>query len=222
MSRRAHVADIVPVDELIIADEWYPGFKPEYGHAAWVCEPLNTFQKADEARFWFLDFHWPRGLTPMGLVFLEDGYSWGTQLSAQGLPLPPGKGITQRIGGTHVYASEVPVTSEWELGFRGARIGRNLPKFLQNFKEIWADRVWEMELALEHFEKYDFQGKNLEHIRQYIVDARYFQRRAWEIHFEMMYPLLANYLGFYGVCSELKYRPRRDLQISARVRHQDP
>ena len=200
------MANVVPLDELI-ADEWYPGFRPEYAHAAWACEPIDSFKKEDEERFWFLDFHWPRGLTPMGIIFLEDGYCWGTQCSAQNLPLPPGKGITQRLGGTHVYASEVPTTSEWELGFRGARIERSLPHFLGNFREIWANRVWELETALGYFEDFRFDGKDLRDIVQYITDARTFQKRAWEIHFEMMYPLLANYLGFYGICTELKINP---------------
>ena len=31
-------------------------------------------------------------------------------------------------------------------------------------------------------------------------DAWRFQQRAWEIHFEIMYPLLAIYLQLYGVC----------------------
>jgi phosphohistidine swiveling domain-containing protein len=200
------MADVVSIDDFI-ADEWYPGFKPSYGQAPWACEPLNNFKKEDEKRFWFLDFHWPRGLTPMGTIFLEDGYCWGTQCAAQSLPLPPGKGITQRFGGTHVYASEVPVTSPWELGARAARMGRNLPPFLQNFDAIWKERVWEIESGLEYFEKFAFKGKNLSDISQYIRDARTFQRRCWEIHFEMMYPLLANYLGFYGVCSELSLDP---------------
>ena len=50
------MANIIPVDEFI-TDEWYPGFKPEYGHSAWCTEPINTFKKEDEKRFWFLDFH---------------------------------------------------------------------------------------------------------------------------------------------------------------------
>ena len=36
-----------------------------------------------------------------------------------------------------------------------------------------------------------------------MVDARAFHVRAWEIHFDLMYPLTANYLGFYGLCKEL-------------------
>ncbi|MEQ9499824.1 MAG: PEP-utilizing enzyme [Deltaproteobacteria bacterium] len=196
----------MPLNDLI-SDEWYPGFKPEYGHSPWVSEPVKTFQPEDEERFWFLDFHWPRGMTPLAIQFMEDGYCWGTQCAAHTLPLPPGKGLSNRIGGTHVYATEVPTTSEWELGFRGARIEKNLPRFLQNFEEIWKERVWELEMGLGYFEKYDFSGKNFGDITQYIRDARTFQRRAWEIHFEVMYPLLANYLGFYGICAEFKIDP---------------
>lgn len=200
------MANIVSVDEFV-TKEWYPGFTPSYAQSPWCTEPINTFRKEDEERFWFLDFHWPRGLSPMGILFLEDCYAWGTQTSAQSLPLPPGKGITQRIGGTHVYASEVPTASEWEIGFRAMRIQKNLPVFLQNFDSIWANRVEELDAALKYFEAYDFSGKSLADIGQYLIDARTFQKRAWEIHFEVMYPLLANYLGFYGVCSELRIDP---------------
>jgi len=192
---------VVAVDELI-ADAWYPGFTPDRGFAPWCTEAVGTFSKADEERFWFLDFHWPRGLSPMGLLFLTDAYSWGTQLAAQGLPLPHGMGLAQRIGGTHVYASEVPVGSDWEAGFRLARTERNLPAFLQNFPDIWAERVRELDLGLGYFESYETAGRSLEELRRFLEDARTFQRRAWEIHFEIMYPLLANYLGFRGLCGE--------------------
>ncbi len=198
--------NIVPVDEFV-TEEWYPGFKPGYDYTFWATEAMNTFSKKDEERFWFLDFHWPRGLSPMGLVFLHDCYAWGTQLAAQSLPLPPGKGIVQRLGGTHVYASEVPVGSDWEVGFRAERIGRNLPGYLERFPDIWAERVWELETGLAHFERFDAAGTQLADLGQLLVDARTFQRRAWEIHFEVMYPLLANYLGFYGVCAELGIDP---------------
>src|SRR5690606_37911163 len=36
---------------------------------------------------------------------------------------------------------------------------------------------------------------------QYLRDAVRFQERAWEIHFEIMYPLLAVYLQLYGLCA---------------------
>ena len=76
-----------------------------------------------------------------------------------------------------------------------------MPPFLQNFEAIWEERKWELELGLGHFESYDFGGKSLPELGQYMKDAWVFQKRAWEIHFEIMYPLLAVYLQLYGVCA---------------------
>ncbi len=192
------MAEIVPVDQFL---EWYPGWTPELTDEPWVAERPAPFTKADEARFWFADFHWPRGFSPLGFLYVTDCSTWGTQTAAHWLPLPPGKGLVQRLGGPFLYESEVPTTSEWELGFRAARIERNMPTFLQNFDAIWDERKWELELGLHHFESYDLAGKSLADIGQFLTDARTFHRRAWEIHFELMYPLLGIYLQLYGLCA---------------------
>jgi pyruvate,water dikinase len=76
-----------------------------------------------------------------------------------------------------------------------------MPPFLGNFDAIWEERKWELELGLGYFESYDFAGKSLPQLGQYVRDAQRFQQRAWEIHFEIMYPLLAIYLQLYGVCA---------------------
>jgi pyruvate,water dikinase len=192
------VAEIVPVDQFL---DWYPGWTPELTDSPWLAERSGPFTKEDESRFWFVDFHWPRGFSPLGYLYITDCSSWATQMAAHNLPLPPGKGLVQRMGGPFPYESEVPTTSEWEIGFRAARIERNMPTFLQNFDAIWEERKWELELGLQHFESYDFAGKSLADIGQYLADARTFHRRAWEIHFELMYPLLGIYLQLYGLCA---------------------
>src|SRR5262249_45383927 len=66
---------------------------------------------------------------------------------------------------------------------------------------IWEERKWELELGLGYFESYDLDGASLTDIGQYIADARTFHKRAWEIHFELMYPLLGIYLQLYGLCA---------------------
>ncbi|MCW2776145.1 MAG: PEP-utilizing protein mobile subunit [Nocardioides sp.] len=200
------MATVVPVDEFV-TDEWYPGFKPALDHAGWVVEPFRTFDKADEERFWFIDFHWPRGLTPMGLIWNEDGYSWGTQLAAESLPLPPGRGITQRIAGTHTYAAAIDVTDEWEIGERARRMMQNLPRFLENFEGTWAERREEVESWWTHLHSVDLRSLELAELGGYLRKARQFHKRAFEIHFEIMYPLLANYVGFYGACTEMGIDP---------------
>jgi len=192
------VAEIVPVDQFL---DWYPGWTPELTDSPWVSERSGPFRKEDESRFWFVDFHWPRGFSPIGYLYVTDCASWGTQTAAHFLPLPPAKGLVQRMGGPFPYEGEVSTTSEWELGFRAQRIERNIPQFLQNFDAIWEARKWELELGLGYFESYDFGGKSLAEIGQFMVDARTFHKRAWEIHFELMYPLLGIYLQIYGLCA---------------------
>ena len=191
------MAEIVPVDQFL---EWYPGWKPEHIDDPWLRMKSGPFTKEDESRFWFVDFHWPRGFSPLGFQFVSAA-AWSTQLAAHQLPLPPAGGLVQRMGGPFLYEGEVPVASQWEIGFRAARIEKNMPKFLGNFDAIWEERKWELELGLGYFESYDFAGKSLAEIGQYLTDARTFQTRAWEIHFEIMYPLLAIYLQLYGLCA---------------------
>lgn len=196
------MSTIISLDEFI-TDEWYPGFKPAFEHAPYYVEPFRTFNKADEERFWFLDFHWPRGLTPLGLIWNEDGYNWGTQYAAENLPLPPGRGLTNRIGGIHLYGSPIDVQSPYEIGERAQRMGSYLPNFLQNFDSIWAERRDEVERGWQHFVSLDTASMSLPELSMMLKEARAFHKRAFEIHFEIMYPLLVNYLGFYGMCAEM-------------------
>lgn len=196
------MATIVSVDEFV-TDEWYPGFKPAFEHAPYYVEPFRTFNKEDEKRFWFLDFHWPRGLTPLGLIWNEDGYNWGTQFAAENLPLPPGRGLVSRIAGIHTYASPIDVQSPYEIGERAQRMGPRLGEFLANFDEIWASRRDEVERGWQHFVAMDPASMSLPELSTMLKEARAYHKRAFEIHFEIMYPLLVNYLGFYGMCAEM-------------------
>jgi phosphohistidine swiveling domain-containing protein len=200
------MATVIPVDEFV-TDEWYPGFKPAYDHAPWIVDPVDTFKKKDEETFWFLDFHWPRGMTPMGWIWNEDGYNWGTQLAAETLPLPPGRGITSRFAGTHIYGSSIPVTDPREIGARAKRIEKSLPPFLQNFDSIWAARREEVEDAWNYFRSIDLESLSLSELGENLVQARAYHKRSFEIHFEVMYPLLANFVGFYGQCVEFGLDP---------------
>ena len=193
------MAEVVSVDTFL--DGWYPGWKPEHLNTGYQVR-MNTgpFTKADESSFWFVDFHWPRGFSPLGMAFVQAA-GWSTQIAAHQLPLPPAGGLVSRMGGPFLYEGEVPVTSTWDIGQRATRIGANMPKFLGNFDAIWEERKGELDLGLRYFETYDFAGNSLAQIAQYVEDAETFQRRAWEIHFEIMYPLLAIYLQLYGVCA---------------------
>jgi hypothetical protein len=94
----------------------------------------------------------------MGVIWNEDGYSWGTRLAAESLPLPLGRGITQRIAGTHTYAVAIDVTDEWESGERARRMQQNLPRFLENFEGIWAERREEVDAWWTHLRSVDLRS----------------------------------------------------------------
>jgi pyruvate,water dikinase len=190
----------------ILQDKGYPGFDPaKHIDAPWVSDRLSLFKPEDEARFWFKGFQWPRAY-PLNFVWLEDGFAWGTQSAARNMPLPPSDGLAPRVAGIFVYGSDIPVTP-WIIGSRAERVGSVLPPFLQNFPAIWDERRSELVKGLRYLETYDLSGKSPAEIWQFMVDARAFHVRAWEIHFDLMYPLTANYLGFYGLCKELGIAP---------------
>ncbi len=83
------MAEIVPVDQFL---DWYPGWTPELTDSPWLAERSGPFTKEDESRFWFVDFHWPRGFSPIGYLFVSDCGSWGTQTAAHFLAAAAGQG----------------------------------------------------------------------------------------------------------------------------------
>jgi pyruvate,water dikinase len=196
------MATVVPLGHLVDTP-WYPGSEGALGRAPTLVEGFSTFRAEDEGRFWFLDFHWPRGLTPLATLWNEDGYAWGTQLAAESMPLPPGRGIAQRIAGTHTYASPIPVTEPGQFAERAGRFTAYLPNFLADFGATWQRRRDEIDREWQHLRAVDLQRADRPGLAAMLHRARAFHRRAFEIHFEMMYPLLATYLGFSGMCGRL-------------------
>ena len=164
----------------------------------------KPFQPGDENAFWFLDFHWSRGLTPLAAtLWSADGYCWGTQSASEKLPLPPGRGITCRFAGTHLYGSPIPEADPREIGARANRLGTNLPHFLQNYRAIWEAGRDELEATWDYFQGVDFAAVPTADLGGLIQQGRRYHKRAMEIHFDVMYPMLVNFLGFYGACAEL-------------------
>ena len=188
--------------EDILKDKGYPGFDPaKHIDAPWVADRLSLFRPEDEERFWFIGFQWPRAY-PLNFVWLEDGFAWGTQAAAHNLPLPPSDGLAPRVAGVHVYGSDVPVTPH-VMEARGARVAKILPGFLENFPSIWDEQRDEIVETIGYFEQADLAGRSPAELWAHMVDWRAMHKRWWEIHFDLMYPLTANYLGFYGLCAEL-------------------
>lgn len=196
------MANVVPVEPY--TGEWYPGFRPEFIQGPYIVDGTGPFTKEDEDKFWFLDFHWSRGLTPLAaFTWGHDGYCWGTQHAAEALPLPPGRGVTSRFAGTHLYGSAIPESDPREIGARANRLGTNLPRFLQHYRQTWEAGRDELEATWQYFHGIDLTTVPTGDLAGLLGQARRYHQRAMEIHFGVMYPLLVNFLGFYGACAEM-------------------
>ncbi len=165
-------------------------------------EPIQPFGPADEARFWLLDGHWSRGLTPLCMSAVSD-IVWGTQSGAEMYQLPATKGTAGRAVGIHVYVGDVPCCSGWEIGDRATRVEALVGDALADFPALWANRLASIETALDHFESADVAAMDLAAVREYMAEAWAFHKWVWVVHFELMDPLIGNYMGFRGLCGEL-------------------
>jgi phosphohistidine swiveling domain-containing protein len=180
---------------------FYPGVSlPLPGHFAE--EPIRSFSAADEERFWLLDGHWSQGMTPLCVSAVCD-IVWGTQTGADIYQLPETKGTAGRVVGVHVYVGDVPCCSGWEIADRATRVEALVGAALADFPSLWANRQASIEAALGHFESADMTTMDLAAVRVYLGEAWAFHKWVWAAHFELMDPLIGNYMGFRGLCTEL-------------------
>ncbi|RDI74388.1 PEP-utilizing enzyme [Gaiella occulta] len=199
------MATIFPVDD-VIDEPWYPGYDPARNDDFMAFDRPGNFSKKDETAFWPLDFHYPRGVVPLGVTVIVSGACWGSQVAAEAVPLPAGRGLRGRFVGPHLYATEVPVASPFEIELRTGRVAQRMPELIAGFPEMWRRAVAELE-GWQALERRDLSTLDRAGIGAFFDEAVTYVRRAWEIHFEAMYPLLANYLGFQGLCGELGLDP---------------
>lgn len=190
-----------------VTDEIYPGYSPRYGSAPNCVEAWLPFSQSDDRHLWNLDFHFGRGIKPGSLSLAEDVYTFGTQLAAENLGLPAGRGLRARLGGTHLYMSPIDVTNPKLIELRAQRFGPFLGRFLTTFEEDWARKAQELQAGHEYFRELDLQALDETELFERLQEAHDYHRWAWKVHFEFMYPLLANYLGFYGLAGELGLDP---------------
>ena len=196
-------AEVIPVDEYV-REELYPGYAPAHGDVPFVAEPVRPFRTEDNGRFWFRDaLHFGVGLVPGSIALLDDAQTWGTQLGAEIVGVPPTLGMANRLLGTHVYLGAIDVTSEWEIQARAARFGSYVGPMLERFDAMWARYEEEFRSAYRHFEGLDLAAMDAGQLWTALKDAYTFHKRGWYIHFEVMYAMVANYLAFYELAGEL-------------------
>lgn len=194
---------IVPVDDFV-RDELYPGYKQPFGGQPFVAGPVRPFSRADNARYWLRDsLHFSEGMVPASIATLDDAQTWGAQLGAEIVGVPPTRGSVNRLAGTHVYIGTIDVDTEWQVQARAARFGQYVTPILRDFDSYWAMRAGELQAAYDHLDNLDLSAMDPAAVWTSLKDAYAFHRRAWFIHFEVMYVLTANYLAFYALAEEI-------------------
>jgi phosphohistidine swiveling domain-containing protein len=86
---------------------------------------------------------------------------------------------------------------------RAARFGQYVSPILADFGSYWSMRAAELIAGYEHFDNLDLAAMSPAELWTALKDAYAFHRRAWFIHFEVMYVLTANYLAFYALAEEI-------------------
>jgi phosphohistidine swiveling domain-containing protein len=194
---------IVPVDDFV-RDELYPGYAQSFGSQPFVAGPVRPFAKADNGRYWLRDsLHFSEGMVPASIAFLDDAQTWGAQLGAEIVGVPPTRGSVNRLAGTHVYIGTIDVDTDWQIQARAARFSQYVGPILADFDRYWAMRAGELQAAYDHFDGLDLASMDHGQLWATVKDGYAFHRRAWFIHFEVMYVLTANYLAFYQLAEEI-------------------
>jgi phosphohistidine swiveling domain-containing protein len=194
---------LFPVDEFV-KEELYPGYKQAFGSQPFVAGPVRPFSLADNERYWLRDsLHFSEGMVPASIATLDDAQTWGAQLGAEIVGVPPTRGSVNRLAGTHVYIGTIDVDTEWQVQARAARFGAYVSPILADFGSYWKMRAGELQSAYDHFDNLDLHVMSMPELWTVLKDAYAFHRRAWFIHFEVMYVLTANYLAFYELAEEI-------------------
>ena len=194
---------VFPVDEFV-RDELYPGYRQAFGSQPFVAGPVRPFSLADNERYWLRDsLHFSEGMVPASIATLDDAQTWGAQLGAEIVGVPPTLGSVNRLAGTHVYIGTIDVDTQWQVQARAARFGSYVSPILADFESYWAMRAGELQAAYDHFDALDLSVMSPAELWTVLKDAYAFHRRAWFIHFEVMYVLTANYLAFYALAEEI-------------------
>jgi phosphohistidine swiveling domain-containing protein len=194
---------VFPVDDFV-REELYPGYRQAFGSQPFVAGPVRPFSMADNERYWLRDsLHFSEGMVPASIATLDDAQTWGAQLGAEIVGVPPTRGSVNRLAGTHVYIGTIDVDTQWQVQARAARFGQYVSPILADFGSYWSMRAGELIAAYEHFDNLDLSAMAPAELWTVLKDAYAFHRRAWFIHFEVMYVLTANYLAFYALAEEI-------------------
>jgi phosphohistidine swiveling domain-containing protein len=147
---------------------------------------------------WGLDFHYPRGILPLTHELVASLLS-ASRSSAEGLPAVTGRGLVARVIGPHVYTAGLPVLDPAARAERAAAAAAEVTTYPRQFQQLWRDQRAELDEGYGDLLRVELNGSAHE-LAVALDQALAHFRRAWQIHFEAMYRLLAVTEVFRTVC----------------------
>jgi pyruvate,water dikinase len=160
---------------------------------------LAALQAVDLQLAWGLDFHYPRGVLPLTheLVCILAAAS---RASANALPAVTGRGLECRVVGPHVYTAGIPVPDAAERAERAALAAARVAAYPEKFAELWAAHTDDLDTAYFALRRVDLAASSTHELHRTFEAALRHHARAWQIHFDVMYPMLAVLEVFRTAC----------------------
>ena len=207
---------VIPVDDFI-RDELYPGYTLAFGTQPFVAGPVRPFSKTDNASYWLRDsLYFSEGMVPTSIALLDDAQTWGAQLDAEivGCRRPGDRSTGWRA------RTSTSARSTWTPTCRSRRgppdsasmSGRSC----RTSTGTGGCGPANSQSADDHFDGLDLASMDPGQLWTAVKDGYAFHRRAWFIHFEVMYVLTANYLAFYQLAEEIGLEGSRRVRLPVR------
>lgn len=177
----------------------FPGFV----EGASVAEPsdlLGVFRPEDAQLRWRLDFHYPRGIVPLGHELLAV-VNRSSQEAAESVPVPTGRGLVSRLVGPHVYTTGLPVLDADEVAQRAAASSAEIASYPDRFLALWRQEAAAQEEAFRSLRRRIGAAHDLPTLGRRFEEANVLFARAWRTHFDVMYRLLGVLQSFRTVCA---------------------
>lgn len=166
---------------------------------------LRTLRpEGDSKLFWFRDdLHQPYPISPMGMTTIQKHHSWGYHVAADQTQLPTSKGAHVKIYKGRVYLGFAQIDDPAEIGQRAEAFGKLVEYCKDNWEEYYRKHIDEIVRNIHDLGVDRADRLSTPQLLDLLTRAEQMNRRAWEIHFLLMYPADGLYLQFEAYCRDL-------------------
>lgn len=163
---------------------------------------VSPLQATDLELAWGLDFHYPRGILPLSHE-LVSVLAASSRTAAEELPAITGRGLECRVVGPHVYTAGIPVLDPGERAERAAAAAAKVVAYPAKFAALWQTQAQGLDAEYAALGAINLGASSRAGLHAAFERATAHYVRAWAVHFDVMYPMLAVAEVFRTVCRAL-------------------